>query len=226
MDRLPILGMQICAEATFARCLDCGIAGFGIQLAHDAVDMVLNGELGEIQVRSNFFVGHAPGEKRKELLLPGGKAKFRADALIQYQGPVQRFPRHELKEVKAKAWRTNGFALRDPAHRGERVGGARVAQQIAANAGTDGSQEDFGIVFHSQEDNFHSGRKGERIGDKSGGKDRCAGVIGDQDVAFGLDQLVANRSCVAVDANHVEIQLLAYYDCQSFAEQAIFDEQE
>jgi hypothetical protein len=226
MDHLPILGMEICAEATFARRLDRGIAGFGIQLAHDAVDMVLNGELGEIQVRGNFFVGHAPGEKRKELLLPGGKAEFRASALVQYQGPVQRFSRHELKEVKAKPWRTNGFALRDPAHSGKRVGGTRVSQQIAADAGTDGLQEDFGVVFHSQEDNSHSGRKGERIGDKSGGKDRCAGVIGDQDVAFGFDQLVANRSGVAIDADHVEIQLLAYYNCQSFAEQAIFDEQE
>lgn len=218
--------MQVGAEATFARRLDRGIAGFGIQLAHNAVNMIFNSELGEIQVRGNFFVGQTPGEKRKELLLPGGKAEFRADALIQYQGPVQRFSRHELKEVKAKPWRTNGFALRDPAHRGERVGRARVAQQIAAYAGTDGLQEDFGIVFHSQEHNFHSGRNGERIGDKSGGKDGCAGVIGNQDVAFGLDQLVANRSGVAVDAGHVEIQLLAYYNCQSFAEQSIFDEQE
>ena len=62
-DRLRLLGMQVRAEATLADRLDRRIAAFGFQQPHDAMDMILDGELGEIQVRGNFLVREAPGEK-------------------------------------------------------------------------------------------------------------------------------------------------------------------
>ena len=57
------LGQPICAEAAFADSLNGCVAALGVQLTHDAVDVIFDGVLGEIQVRGNFFIGHAPGEE-------------------------------------------------------------------------------------------------------------------------------------------------------------------
>jgi len=120
------LRQQVRAEAAFAGGLNGGIAALGVQLPHDAVDMILDGELGEVQVGGNFFVGQAPGEEGEQLLLPGSEAQFRADPLVQYQGALLSLSRHELKQVKAESGRAHGFALCDAANGGECFLGAGI----------------------------------------------------------------------------------------------------
>lgn len=39
--------------------LDGGIAALGVELAHDTVNVILDGKFGEAQVRGNFLVGEA-----------------------------------------------------------------------------------------------------------------------------------------------------------------------
>ena len=81
----------------FADRLNCRVTAFGIQLPHDAMNVILDGELGEMQASGDFLVCEAAREKGHQLLLPGREAEFSAEALIQNHRALARSPRDELK---------------------------------------------------------------------------------------------------------------------------------
>ncbi len=51
-------------------------------------------------------------------------------------------------------------------------------------------------------------------------------MVGDQDVAPGLEKLFLDRGHIAIDSDDAEIRLLTHNACQGLAEQAVFYQQE
>src|SRR4029077_8503566 len=86
------------AEAAFADGLHRGVATLGVQLAHDAVHVILDRELGQIQVGSDFLVGEAAREERNQLLLAWCKSQLRANPLVEDQRTLLRFSRDKLEQ--------------------------------------------------------------------------------------------------------------------------------
>ena len=76
------LGKQVRPGTAFANGLNGRVAALRVQLAHNAVNVILDGELGQIKVCSDFLVRQTPGEECEELLLAGSDAEFRTDALV------------------------------------------------------------------------------------------------------------------------------------------------
>ena len=81
-------GKQVRSGTAFANGLHGRVATLRVQLPHNAVNMILDGEFGQIKVCSDFLVRQTPGEEGEELLLAGSDAEFRTNALVEYQGTL------------------------------------------------------------------------------------------------------------------------------------------
>ena len=81
----------------FADRLNCRVAALCIQLPHDAVYMIFDGEFGEVQASGYFLIREATREEGHQLLLSGRQPEFSAKALIQNHRALACGPRDELK---------------------------------------------------------------------------------------------------------------------------------
>ena len=152
-----------------------GVAAVGVELTHNAVHVILYGELGEMQIGGNLFVGQAARSKSEQLLLARSEAEFGANALVEHDGALLRLGRDELEKMLAQPRRAHGLAFRNAANCGQSLLGGSVAKQIAADSGTHRLQENFAILFHAKQDDLHVGSERKGIGEELRRKGGCRG---------------------------------------------------
>ena len=79
--------------------LNRGVAAIGIELAHDAMNVVFDGEFRQAHALSNFFVGETACQEGHELLLACRQSQLYAKPLIENHGAFAGGAGHELEKV-------------------------------------------------------------------------------------------------------------------------------
>lgn len=97
-------------EILVADCLDRGVTAIGVELAHDAMNVIFDGEFRQAHALGNFLVGETAGQEGYELLLPSGQSQFHAKALIENHGAFAGGAGHELEKVMTEPGRADSLA--------------------------------------------------------------------------------------------------------------------
>ena len=74
------------------------IPGFGFNLLHDSMDVVLDGELGQAKAGGDFFIRHSFGDQRHELALPKSQPGFQTSFLVGHYRLLTEPSRNMLKD--------------------------------------------------------------------------------------------------------------------------------
>ena len=124
----------------------------GPHAAQHAVDMVLYGLLGKVQVRSDFFICQPLGNQGDQLLLPACQAQFEFNSRAGNGRPL---PRYSLEQRHGKLRRAYGLPLRHGADRRDDIGGRGIFEQIPHGARSNAFQKNLWIVVHIDEEDLN-----------------------------------------------------------------------
>src|ERR1700741_499515 len=199
------------------------IPGFGFNLLHDSMDVVLDGELGQAKAGGAFFIRHSLGAQRHELALPKSQPGFQTSFLVGHDRLLTGLSSNILKESHTEFCRTDRFSLNDAANGGNDVLRRRIIEQITRNAQFHGLQEIVPILIHAKEDNFQLGKTPEQLLEAIPGADRSQrvkkqhvtrGCSKEVQVQFRLVTFPGNRnSCPFLKKSY-----------QSLSQQSVLDE--
>ena len=128
----------------------------GINLPHDAPQMILHRELRYIESGRDFLICHALGYKTNELQLPWSEDFPIATLPIRHHGFLVTLFAQMANQVHAKARGAGGFAADSGIHSRDNLGGRGFFEQIAADAQRDRLQKDVRVLVHTEKKHFNS----------------------------------------------------------------------
>jgi hypothetical protein len=137
-----------------------------VQLFHDPVNVILDGEFGQIQVGGDFFVALAHGDERHQLALPLSEFQSHAGPLFLNGGFLGGLAGDSLEKYLAESWGADGFALCNQAHGVGEFCGRCTLQDIPVDAQAYRLKEDVGVLIHSKQHHFEFGNGFSKIADQ------------------------------------------------------------
>jgi hypothetical protein len=123
----------------------------GIDLLHDAVQMIADGKFREIQLRSNLFVRQTFCHKTHQLLLPQGQ--FETWSCPAFLLSVRSLHK-SLKQRGTQSRRADSFPPGDCSNSGDYIVGGSVSKKVTERSCVDRFEKLLRIVFHAEQDRF------------------------------------------------------------------------
>src|ERR1700733_138746 len=217
----PVFGITSCYRTGYTATFYRSQAITRAQLAQHAVDMVLHGLLGKIELGSDLFIGKTAADHLHQLLL----ATSQAQIMFEHEGFRMRRGIDQLLEQRdAQGGRTTRFSVGYGADACSHLHCRGLFQYVPHNAVTHGLQECFPLGFHTHHyylDVRHGDanlRNQTQLGERN-----CCGIA-KQDMWGGGDDLLNDIRCEGRCAYDPYVALLVENPCESFAQKTVLSQ--
>ena len=132
----------------------------GAHALQHPVNVILDGLLGQIEVRGDFLVGHALCDQGQELLFAPGQSQVHAHT---NRRKLPRVARKVAKQGHAQPRRADRFTLADGAYGRDDVHGRGILQDIAGNARANGLEKSALLRRHADQNDAKAGQAAQQI---------------------------------------------------------------